>query len=149
MSGDEKNRGVVADHQHNQYGTFQGVANYPPPQQPAIGFPQPVPPPGLHEVPPPPPHYYPQGYQTVPGYAIAEGRPVRERPLPCCGCGFGWFLFIIGFFTAAIPWYLGLFVLLCARIDHREKPGYIACTIAAILATIAIVLGVTKGADEW
>ncbi|OMO74628.1 hypothetical protein CCACVL1_16567, partial [Corchorus capsularis] len=149
MSGDEKNRGVVADHQHNQYGTFQGVANYPPPpQQPAIGFPQPVPPPGLHEVPPPPPHYYPQGYQTVPGYAIAEGRPVRERRLPCCGFGCGWFLFIIGFFTAAIPWYLGLFVLLCARIDHREKPGYIACTVAAILATIAIILGVTKGADE-
>ena len=79
MSGEEKDRAVVVDHQHHQYGTFQGVANYPPPpppqhqhhhQQPAIGFPQPVPPPGLHEPAPPsppPPHYYAQGYQTVPG----------------------------------------------------------------------------------
>ncbi|XP_007022107.2 PREDICTED: 60S ribosomal protein L18a-like protein [Theobroma cacao] len=163
MSGEEKNRAVVVDHQHHQYGTFQGVANYPPPppppqhqhqhqhHQPAIGFPQPVPPPGLHEPSAPPPQYYPQpqGYQTVPGYAVAEGRPVRERRLPCCGIGIGWFLFIIGFFLGAIPWYIGLFILVCARIDYREKPGYIACTIAAILATIAIVLGVTKGAHDW
>jgi hypothetical protein len=35
------------------------------------------------------------------------------------------------------------------RIDYREKPGYIACTIAAILATIAVILGVSKGADDW
>ncbi|KAL8196867.1 hypothetical protein R6Q57_024364 [Mikania cordata] len=41
------------------------------------------------------------------GYAIAEGRPVRERRLPCCGIGMGWFLFIVGFFLAAIPWYIG------------------------------------------
>ncbi|XVE52977.1 hypothetical protein DITRI_Ditri02bG0167800 [Diplodiscus trichospermus] len=160
MSGEEKNRAVVVDHQHHQYGTFQGVANYPPPpppqhqhehHQPAMGFPQPVPPPGLNQPspPPPPPQSYPHGYQTVPGYAVAEGRPVREGRLPCCGIGCGWFLFIIGFFLGAIPWYIGLFVLLCARIDHREKPAYIACTIAAIIATIAIILGVTKGADEW
>lgn len=75
---EDKTRGVVVDHHHQQqqqsppppppqYGTFQGVANYPP--QPAIGFPQPVPPPGLHgPPPPPPPEYYAQGYQTVPGY---------------------------------------------------------------------------------
>ncbi|KAJ4726554.1 60S ribosomal protein L18a-like protein [Melia azedarach] len=165
MSEEDKNRAFVVDHQHHhhepqpspppQYGTFQGVANYPPPP-PAIGFPQPVPPPGVTEQPGPPPHhhhhhspYYNQGYQTVQGYAVAEGRPVRERRLPCCGIGLGWFLFIIGFFLGAIPWYVGLFVLLCARIDHREKPGYIACTIAAVLATIAIILGVTKGADDW
>ncbi|XWS16820.1 hypothetical protein CRYUN_Cryun33cG0013300 [Craigia yunnanensis] len=98
MSGEEKNRAVVVDHQDHQYGTFQGVANYPPQHQhhhhqPAIGFPQPVPPPGLHEPSaPPPPQYYPQGYQTVPGYAVAEGTPVRERRLPCCGIGVGWFL---------------------------------------------------------
>ncbi|XP_022749342.1 60S ribosomal protein L18a-like protein isoform X2 [Durio zibethinus] len=155
MSGEEKNRAVVVDHQHHQYGTFQGVANYPPPlppqyqhhhhhHQPAIGFPEPVPPPGLHQPSAPSaPQYYPQGY------AVAEGRPVREHRLPCCGIGVGWFLFIIGFFLGTIPWYIGLFVLLFARIDYREKPGYIACTIAAILATIAIILGVTMGVDDW
>lgn len=46
------------------YGTFQGVANHPPP--PAMGFPQPVPPPGVSGA-PPPPHYYAHGYQAVPG----------------------------------------------------------------------------------
>ncbi|XP_044473818.1 60S ribosomal protein L18a-like protein isoform X2 [Mangifera indica] len=155
MSEEDKNRAVVVDHHHQhhheqipppppQYGTFQGVANYPPP--PVIGFPQPVPPPGAAE---PSGPYYPHGYQTVQGYAVAEGRPVRERRLPCCGIGFGWFLFIIGFFLGGIPWYVGLFVLLCARIDPREKPGYITCTIAAVLVTIAIILGATKGAHDW
>lgn len=29
---------------------------------------------------------------TDSGYAIAEGRPVRERRLGCCGIGCGWCL---------------------------------------------------------
>ncbi|KAK9269525.1 hypothetical protein L1049_001301 [Liquidambar formosana] len=154
MSEEGKSRGVSSGDPHDQhpphYGTFQGVPTYPPP--PAMGFPQPVPPPGATEPsapPPPPPQYYAHGYQTVPGYAVAEGRPVRERRLPCCGIGCGWCLFIIGFFLAAIPWYVGAIILLCGRIDYREKPGYIACTIAAVLATIAVVIGATKGANDW
>nr|GMC74931.1 60S ribosomal protein L18a-like protein [Ipomoea batatas] len=123
-----------------QYGTFQGVANYPP--QPVVGFPQPTAPPGATGA---PAEYYSHGYQAVPGYAVVEGTPVavRQRRLPCCGCGFGWFLFIIGFFIAAIPWYIAAFIMLCARVDPREKPGYIACTIAAVLATIALIFGLT------
>ncbi|KAK1416689.1 hypothetical protein QVD17_25804 [Tagetes erecta] len=121
----------------HQYGTFQGVHNYPP--QPVIGFPQPVPPPGASG------GHYVHGYQAVPGYAVAEGRPVvRERRLPCCGIGIGWFLFIVGFFLAAIPWYVGAFILLCAQYDNREKPGYVACLIAAIIGTIAVIFGVTS-----
>ncbi|PRQ30781.1 hypothetical protein RchiOBHm_Chr5g0028371 [Rosa chinensis] len=148
---DDKKRGIsTSGHpppSAPEYGTFQGVANYPPPPPPG-GFPQPVPPPGATD---PPPPYYPQGYQTVPGYAVAEGRPVRQRRLPCCGLGLGWCLFIIGFFLAAIPWYVGVIILVCSRnrMDYREKPGYIACSVAAILATIAIVLGATKGSDDW
>ncbi|TVU02473.1 hypothetical protein EJB05_52026 [Eragrostis curvula] len=135
--------------QHQQYGTFgppSASGEFP---QPAVGFPQPAPPPGFQHYPTPPPAsyavyppppqaysaaptYYAQGYQAVQGYIpIAEGRPVRMRRLPCCGLGMGWFLFIIGFFLAAIPWYVGAFVLICVRVhDHREKPGYVACTIA-------------------
>ena len=48
------------------YGTFQGVANYPPsppPPHPVVGFPQPAPPTGFATNPP----YYSLGYQTVPG----------------------------------------------------------------------------------
>ncbi|XP_042433819.1 60S ribosomal protein L18a-like protein [Zingiber officinale] len=137
-----------------QYGTFQGAPDY---AQPAIGFPQPVPPPGLttsrHAHPPPPqnpgPPYYVQVYQAVPGYAPVEGRPVRLPRLACCGLGIGWLLFILGFFLAAIPWYVGAFIMLCVRVDYREKPGLVACTIAAVLAAIAVIIGATKGADVW
>lgn len=51
------------------YGTFQGVANYPPPQ-PTIGFPHPVPPPGATGQ--PSPQYYAHGYQAVPGIPIVS-----------------------------------------------------------------------------
>ncbi|KAL7087448.1 hypothetical protein ACP275_13G068400 [Erythranthe tilingii] len=145
----EGKKGTRYNHEHQQqpppppYGTFQGVVNHPPPT--AIGFPQPVPPPGISGGPhPPPPQFYAHGYQTVPGYAVAEGRPVREPRLPCCGIGFGWFLFIIGFFTAGIPWYLAAVLLVCSRLDHREKPGYVASTIAAVIATIAVIFGLTS-----
>ncbi|ESQ35098.1 hypothetical protein EUTSA_v10008982mg [Eutrema salsugineum] len=153
---EDKSRGFAEEagnqHHHHQYGTFQGVSNYPPPQNspPVTGFPQPSPPPGAYDSSAP---YYAHGYQTVPVYGgVAEGRPVtvRQRRLPCCGIGLGWFLFIVGFFLGAIPWYIGMFIMIVGRrIDHREKPGYIACTIAAILATIAVILGVSKGAEEW
>ncbi|KAG0462853.1 hypothetical protein HPP92_021329 [Vanilla planifolia] len=141
--------------QHNhrqsspQYGTFEGLPTH---QSPAIGFPQPVPPPGATGHPQfSGPTYYPHGYQAVPGYvAVTEGRPLRVSRLPCCGIGIGWFLFVVGFFLAAIPWYVGAFILLCVRrVDYREKPGYVACTIAAFMTAIAIIIGATKGADVW
>nr|XP_043624221.1 60S ribosomal protein L18a-like protein [Erigeron canadensis] len=134
----ESSKDTNKDHQPPppEYGTF-----YPPPPV-VTGFPQPVPPPGFSGQ--PPVDSYVHGYQSVPGYAVAEGRPLREHRLPCCGIGIGWFLFIIGFFFAAIPWYIGAFILLCAQYDEREKPGYVACVIAAILGTLAVVFGVTN-----
>ncbi|CAI9087949.1 OLC1v1022157C1 [Oldenlandia corymbosa var. corymbosa] len=138
------------------YGTFQGVnsqppmpsAPPPPASAPVVGFPQPIPPPGTAV---PSPYYYHQhvGYQAVPGYAVAEGIYVVPRRLPCCGIGIGWLLFIFGFFLGAVPWYIGAFLLMCARLDHREKPGLFACTLAAILALVAISLGVTKATNAW
>ncbi|XP_057540300.1 60S ribosomal protein L18a-like protein [Amaranthus tricolor] len=120
-----------------QYGTFQGV-----PSSPAMGFPQPAPPPGAMDL---PPDYYTRGYQAVPGYAVVEGMPMGEHRLPCCGIGCGWFLFIIGFFLAGIPWYFAAILLICCRnVEPREKPGYVACTIAAVLAIIATIFGVSK-----
>ncbi|KAJ4976071.1 hypothetical protein NE237_001177 [Protea cynaroides] len=149
MSEEGKSRGFLGSddneqHQQHHYGTFQGVPTYTP-QQPAMGFPQPVPPPGASA-----PPYYAHGYQAVPAYAVAEGRPVREPRLPCCGVGFGWLFFITGFFLVAIPWYVGAIILVCVRrVDYREKPGLIACTIAACLTIIAIIIGVTKGTHSW
>ncbi|KAL9452217.1 hypothetical protein AB3S75_008079 [Citrus x aurantiifolia] len=153
MNDEQKGRGLISNPQNqNYYGTFQGVVNYYPPfpqapPQQVVGLPQPIPPPGPgisnH------PLLYGHGYQTIPGYAVVEGRPLGEHRLPCCGIGMGWFLFIIGFFLGGIPWYVGAFIALCAQVDYREKPGYIACAIASVLTMIALTLGVTKGAHTW
>ncbi|KAL5731808.1 hypothetical protein ACHQM5_004503 [Ranunculus cassubicifolius] len=144
------------DEKKKAYGTFEGQ------YQPSIGFPQPIPPPGLSASPGTPSPYYPPphgggpssgyphgGYQAVQGYAVVEGRPVRERRLPCCGIGIGWLLFLLGFVIAGIPWYVGALIIAFGHVDHREKPGYVACTIAAVLATIAGICGLTKGLDDW
>ncbi|XP_019158953.1 PREDICTED: 60S ribosomal protein L18a-like protein isoform X2 [Ipomoea nil] len=72
---------------------------------------------------------------AVPAYDAAE-KPVREDRLPCCGCGSGWFMFLIGFFLATIPWYIAAFILICGEVRRRERPGYIACTIAALCVTV-------------
>ncbi|XP_060209422.1 large ribosomal subunit protein eL20z-like [Lycium barbarum] len=129
-------------HHHHHDGDDQPPPSQPPPEYGT--FPQPVPPPGATGA--PTPEHYAHGYQAVPGYIAPdpEGRAEREHRLPCCGIGLGWFMFIIGFLLAGIPWYLGAFVLLCAQIDPREKPGYIGCTIAAVLATFALIFGLSN-----
>ncbi|RID48329.1 hypothetical protein BRARA_I04849 [Brassica rapa] len=139
LAEEDKSKGFAEEavnqhHHHHQY----GVSNYP----------QPSPPPRVYDSSAP---HYVHGYHSVPVYGIAEGRPVtvRQRRLSCCGIGLGWFLFIVGFFLGGIPWYVGMGIMIVGRrVDHREKPGYIACTIAAILATIAVILGVSKGAED-
>ncbi|KAJ3670765.1 hypothetical protein LUZ60_008191 [Juncus effusus] len=169
MEGEEKNRGASAppepsqyqfpyqyqyqypvQQQQQQYGTFQPTGPVP------VGYPQPSAPPGSavpgYYPPAAGPGYYQHGFQPVSGYAVvAEGRPMRihRDRLPCCGFGVGWLLFVAGFFFAAVPWYVGAFILLCVGVDYREKPGLIACTIAALLAAIAVLLGFTKSTAIW
>ncbi|CAM8888134.1 hypothetical protein QQ045_027333 [Rhodiola kirilowii] len=146
MSEEAKNKGFANPYPQPQPPppTFQGVGNYPPPPG---GFPQPAPPPTATYPPPPPPQYYPQP-PPVPGYAMEEGRPARDDRVLFCGCGLGWILFILGFIFGAIPWYVGTLLLLFRRhrMDYREKPGYIACAIAAVFGTIIIIIGVSTGA---
>ncbi|RLN25588.1 hypothetical protein C2845_PM07G40550 [Panicum miliaceum] len=129
------------------YGTFQGPHSYPPPRPPPIGFPQPVPPPAHHRA----------AYRRAaapPGsisiiIALARSASfqiikITKQPsfqLPS--------RFIVGFFLGAIPWYVGAILLWCSRVDHREKPGYVACTIAAVLATIVVIIGATAGAHVY
>uniref|UniRef100_A0A7N0VG29 60S ribosomal protein L18a-like protein n=1 Tax=Kalanchoe fedtschenkoi TaxID=63787 RepID=A0A7N0VG29_KALFE len=147
MSDEAKSKGFANPYpQPPPPPTFQGVATYPPPPPHAGGFPQPAPPPAAAYPPPPPPQYYPQP-QPVPGYAMEEGRPAVERRHLCCGCGLGWVLFIMGFFFGAIPWYVGTLILIFSRrrLDYREKPGYVACAIAAVVGTIIIVISVSTG----
>ncbi|KAH7425529.1 hypothetical protein KP509_11G059100 [Ceratopteris richardii] len=95
------------------------------------------------------PHYYaphpsnPTEYRgtTVPGYLVLEPTPEQiERCLPCCGIGLGRFLFIIGFFLASIPWYVGVVMLVCIKHDHRERIGLVCCTIAAIFSLLPVTM---------
>ncbi|KAI8552343.1 hypothetical protein RHMOL_Rhmol06G0259200 [Rhododendron molle] len=95
--------------------------------------------------PPVPPQFYAHGYQAGQGYPVSEGIPTEKVyvPLPCCGIGIGWLLFILGFFLGVIPWYVGAIMLLCVEdYDKREKLGFIACAIIGVIATILIVVAV-------
>uniref|UniRef100_A0A804PWZ5 60S ribosomal protein L18a-like protein n=1 Tax=Zea mays TaxID=4577 RepID=A0A804PWZ5_MAIZE len=109
---------------HHDYGTFHRPFQ---PTLPVVG-------PAYHDYHASPIGFGSQGFVASPGavqqQVFVEGIPVREPPLPFCGVGVGWFLFLLGFFLAAIPWYAGAFLLFFVALDHREKPGLIACTVA-------------------
>ncbi|PVH47293.1 hypothetical protein PAHAL_4G030400 [Panicum hallii] len=86
---------------------------------------------------------------TVQQQIFVEGVPVQEPPLPFCGIGIGWFLFLLGFFLAAIPWYAGAFLLFFVALDHREKPGLIACTVVGIFALVPLILNGIRMHPFW
>ncbi|KAL5989983.1 hypothetical protein ACLOJK_010878 [Asimina triloba] len=137
-------------HPPRRYGTFQNASSSWT-QPPAIGFPHRNPPP--HPTPGPSSSAAPcYTYEALPALSllhvaqtpqirvvefkkVAEGMPVPR--LRCCGIGIGWFLFIIGFFLAAIPWFVGALILMCGRVDYREKTGYAACTVAVSIYSYA------------
>jgi len=134
-----KERGVTGGDPHKPGGVnyppqqATGAADYPP--KPVTGFPEPGPPP-VTAYPPPP----------GPGYPVSEGAPAaRERELPCCGLGWGWILFILGFILGIIPWYIGAIMLLCYKRENykREKVGFIFCAVFAVIGTVLIVVSLT------
>lgn len=139
---------------HPVYGTFpeQFLHQQQPPPVVAPSYPIPVPPEQ------PPYHVVQVGYQSygcpMEPTEMTDGVPlklvrVRERSLPCCGIGLGWALFIAGFFLAAVPWYVGTVILFFVAIDHREKAGLVACTVAAALAAITAILGMSNRELLW
>jgi len=64
---------------------------------------------------------------------------IYDRPLPCCGCGIGWFSFLVGFLFPLL-WYYGTirFFWTQRQNDPRERPGLAACAIAALVSTVAL-----------
>ncbi|XP_014517437.1 60S ribosomal protein L18a-like protein [Vigna radiata var. radiata] len=124
MSEKRENKEMVSDDNNPYYGTFQGVTNCYPPSFPSA-------------------YHQQQPYHFLPVYAVPD-RPLRERRLPCCGLGVGWLLFIIGWFLGGVPWYIGTFVLVFVQMDHREKPGLIACALASSVTLMVVALGVTQ-----
>ncbi|XP_006656069.2 60S ribosomal protein L18a-like protein isoform X2 [Oryza brachyantha] len=126
---------------HHHYGTFSPP---PPPQQQPVGAASSLP--------------FPAGCAaqgvvafpcTVQQQVLVERLPFREPPLPFCGAGVGWTLFLLGFFLAAMPWYAGAFILFFIALDHREKPGLIACTIAGIVAIVPFILNGIRMHPFW
>nr|XP_009389994.2 PREDICTED: 60S ribosomal protein L18a-like protein isoform X2 [Musa acuminata subsp. malaccensis] len=96
-------------------------------------------------------HVIPVGYQSHLYPTFVDGIPMamRDPPLPFCGIGIGWALFVSGFFLASIPWYVGVFILLFVATDYREKPRLVACTVAAVLALIPLILNAFKFHVFW
>ncbi|WCJ39471.1 Ribosomal protein L18ae family [Euphorbia peplus] len=64
-----------------------------------------------------------------------------DKPLPCCGCGFGWFCFLLGF-VFPLLWYLATIFYFGKYYDKdpRERSGLAACAIAATFCTVAAVI---------
>ncbi|CAA7404746.1 unnamed protein product [Spirodela intermedia] len=64
-----------------------------------------------------------------------------DKPLPCFGCGIGWFSFLLGF---AIPlmWYYAtiLYFSNYYRRDPRERSGLAASAIAALVFSITLAI---------
>ncbi|PWA72469.1 hypothetical protein CTI12_AA271910 [Artemisia annua] len=69
-----------------------------------------------------------------------------DKPMPCFGCGIGWFSFLIGF-AFPVMWYYATFLYFgnYYRKDPRERAGLAASAIAAmgcsvILFIVAMIL---------
>ncbi|KAK4760788.1 hypothetical protein SAY87_005681 [Trapa incisa] len=75
-------------------------------------------------------------YQAKGNYIILrdEENPklgLYDKPLPCFGCGIGWFSLLLGF-VFPIMWYFATILYLCNyyQRDPRERAGLAASAIA-------------------
>ncbi|XP_027902449.1 uncharacterized protein LOC114162691 isoform X1 [Vigna unguiculata] len=64
-----------------------------------------------------------------------------DRPLPCYGCGIGWFSFLLGFLCPPL-WYYATILYFgnYYRKDPRERAGLGASAIAALIFTVALLI---------
>ncbi|CAM8887171.1 unnamed protein product [Rhodiola kirilowii] len=77
---------------------------------------------------------------------------IYDKPLPCFGCGIGWFSFLLGF---AFPplWYYSIILYLRSyyRKDPRERAGLAASAVAGMTFTVAavIMIVVLRYSQPW
>ncbi|KAI3789817.1 hypothetical protein L2E82_02621 [Cichorium intybus] len=66
-----------------------------------------------------------------------------DEPLPCCGCGIGWFCLLLGF-VFPLLWYYATILYLrnYYQKDPRERTGLAASAIAALIFTIAVIIAI-------
>ncbi|XP_059433172.1 uncharacterized protein LOC132166385 [Corylus avellana] len=64
-----------------------------------------------------------------------------DKPLPCFGCGIGWFSFLLGF-AFPLLWYYATMLYFGNhyRRDPRERAGLAASAIAALVFTVVLVI---------
>ncbi|TMX03972.1 hypothetical protein EJD97_012731 [Solanum chilense] len=68
---------------------------------------------------------------------------IFDRPLPCFGCGIGWFSLLLGF-VFPFMWYYAtvLYFRNHYQRDPRERAGLAANAIAALIFTVAALVAV-------
>ncbi|XP_050215601.1 uncharacterized protein LOC126666780 [Mercurialis annua] len=66
---------------------------------------------------------------------------IYDKPLPCFGCGVGWFSFLLGF-AFPLLWYYATFLYFgnYYRKDPRERAGLAAAAIAAMTFSVVLVI---------
>ncbi|KAE8671434.1 protein MEI2-like 5-like isoform X1 [Hibiscus syriacus] len=66
---------------------------------------------------------------------------VFDKPLPCFGCGIGWFSFLVGF-LCPLMWYYATFIYFGNhyRKDPRERAGLAASAIAVSAPSLCLSL---------
>ncbi|RZB90950.1 hypothetical protein D0Y65_023381 [Glycine soja] len=64
-----------------------------------------------------------------------------DKPLPCYGCGIGWFSFLFGFLCPPL-WYYATILYFgnYYRKDPRERAGLGASAIAALICSVALLI---------
>ncbi|XP_051114262.1 60S ribosomal protein L18a-like protein [Andrographis paniculata] len=73
---------------------------------------------------------------------LEDGRPgIFDRPLPCFGCGLGWFCFLLGFLFP-LMWYFATIFYFgnYYRKDPRERAGLAANAIAALVCSAVVLI---------
>ncbi|KAK6941314.1 hypothetical protein RJ641_026691, partial [Dillenia turbinata] len=66
---------------------------------------------------------------------------IYDRPLPCFGCGIGWFSFLLGF-AFPLMWFYASFLYFGNhyRKDARERAGLAASAIAAMACSLIVLI---------
>ncbi|XP_077245324.1 uncharacterized protein LOC143885172 [Tasmannia lanceolata] len=68
---------------------------------------------------------------------------IYDKPLPCFGCGIGWFSFLLGF-VFPLMWYYATILYFgnYYRKDPRERAGLAASAIAALICSVVVLITV-------
>ncbi|KAI3447176.1 hypothetical protein Pfo_003841 [Paulownia fortunei] len=66
---------------------------------------------------------------------------IYDKPLPCFGCGIGWFSFLLGF-LCPLMWYYATILYFgnYYRKDPRERAGLAASAIAAMACSVILLI---------